>query len=101
MSNNILDTLISQLSAANDDLEQAKVKVTELRQLVMDELKDQGKLKFKGTFGSVSLVNTNNWLFSNKIVKLTEKLKAQKAIEQRTGVAIITSVTESIRVTFS
>jgi len=101
MSNNLLDTLISQLAAADDDLKQAKAQVDELRQLLIDELKEQGKTKFKGTFGSICLVNKTNYEFSNNVVILNEQLKAAKAIEQKTGVATISSVTESIRVTFS
>lgn len=101
MSNNILDSIITNLSAADAALAEAKAKVDELRQLAMDELKEQGKTKYKGTFGSVSLVTRKNWDFSNDVIILNEQLKAQKSIEQKTGIATVSSVTESIRVTFS
>lgn len=101
MSNNILDTIISRLSDADAALADAKARVDELRQLAIDELKEQSITKYKGTFGSVCLVNRKNWEFSNQVIIMNEQIKAQKAIEQKTGVATITSVTESIRVTFS
>jgi len=101
MSNNILDTIISRLADADAALSEAKAKVEELKQLASIELKAQGKPKYNGTFGSVTLVNRRNWDFSNQITILNEQLKAQKAIEQKTGIATVSSVTESIRATFS
>ena len=101
MSNNYLDTLITKLAGAKEALDTATALDKLIRQEIHTEMLNQQKTTFRGTFGKISLITRKNYSFSNTVIELEENLKAQKEIEKKTGVAVVSSKTEYPKVEFS
>ena len=95
------DSIMAQLAETEAKLKELETLKENLRTELMQEIKETNKKSFNGVYGKATICNRDSYNFSNEVVILEEQLKAQKAIEKKTGIATISSSTEYVKISWN
>ena len=95
------DSIMANLAEAEAKLAEITAIRDKLREELLTEIKSENNGKFAGVYGKATVCTRDSYTFSNQVVVLEEQLKAQKAIEKKTGIATVSSSTEYIRINWN
>ena len=92
------DSIMANLAEAEAKLAEITAVRDKLREELLTEIKSENNGKFAGVYGKATVCTRDSYKFSDQVVILEEQLKAQKAIEKKTGIAFVSSSTEYLRI---
>ena len=95
------DSIMAQLAEVEAKTKELEALKESLRAELITEIKESNAKSFAGVYGKATICNRDSYIFSNEVVILEEQLKAQKAIEKKTGIATVSSSTEYVRITWN
>ncbi len=94
MNNNLYE----EYAAVQAEIDALELKKSQLRPFIMQRMIDEGLEKVEFALGKFSVNPLKKWTYSEKVIEMTDELKAQKAKEESTGEATFEE-TPSLRYT--
>jgi hypothetical protein len=83
----MMGNLYEEYALLESQEKEIKTKKEQLRPLIMQQMLDKGQKKIETGVGSFSISPLKKWTYPERIVKLEEDFKAEKAKTQSTGEA--------------
>ena len=94
------DAIMQQLAEAEEQLAVLTANRDKLRAELLATLKGENATRYSGPFGKVSVCERATYSFPAEIEAAEIRLKAEKDIAKKTGTAMISGVTEYLRITW-
>ena len=95
------DSIMAQLAETEAKIKDLETLKENLRAELIGEIKESNAKSFTGVYGKATICSRDSYTFSDQVVILEEQLKAQKAIEKKTGIATVSSSTEYVRIAWN
>lgn len=79
--------ILEEYAAVQAEIDALELKKSQLRPFIMEKMVEDGVTKMEFALGKFSFSPKKTYTYSEKVIEMSEELKAQKAKEESTGEA--------------